>query len=85
MAHKWAEVLNHPYVPGFPKQGDKVKGGPQVGDPEGPPQKGTETKVAEKRAKKRYIIPAFSGVAKPGDTVKGSLYVGRSAMSPLGS
>ena len=31
VAGKWAELLYHPCVSGVPKQGDKVKGGPQVG------------------------------------------------------
>ena len=102
---------------GFPKQGDKVKGGPQVGGSAtsplhswGSPNKGTKSMVADKWAevlhhpcvlggpqtrvqsqwwptsgRNCYITPAFSGVPKQGDKVKGGQQVGGSATSPLRS
>ena len=143
VAHKWAEVLHHPYVTGgpqtrgrtqrwptsgrkcyitpafsgVPKQGAKVNGGPPVGgsatsplSSRGFPIKGTKSKVAHKWAevlhhpcvlggpqtrgqsqrwptsgRNCYIIPAFSGVPKHGDKVKGGPQVGGSATSPLRS
>ena len=142
-AHKWAEVLHQPCVlggpqtrgqsqrcptsgqncyitPAFlgvPKQGDKAKGGPQVGKSGtsplcswGSPNKGTKSKVSHKWAEllhhpcvvggpqtrgqsqrwptsgqKWYITPAFLGVPKQGDKVKGGPQVGRIATSPLPS
>ena len=102
---------------GVPKQGDKVKGGPQVGGSVtsplpswGSPNKGTKSKVAHKWAEllhhpcalggpqtrgqsqrwptsgqNCYITPAFLGVPKQGDKVKGDPQVGGSAASPLRS
>ena len=66
VAHKCAEVLNHPHVFG------------------GPLQKKRETKVAKKR-RKCYITPAFSGIPKKGDKVKGGPQLGGRTMSPLRS
>ena len=141
VAHKWAELLHHPYVlggpqtreqsqswptggrngyitlafSGVPKQGDKVKGPPQKGGiPTSPlrcrgsPNKGTKSKVPDKWAEflhhpcvlggpqtrgqsqrcptsgqNCYITPAFSGVPKQGDKVKGAPQVGRIPTSPL--
>ena len=106
-----------PAFSGVPKQGDKVKGGPQVGGSatsplrsRGSPNKTTKSKVAHKWAevlhhscvlggpqtrgqsqwwptsgRKCYFNPAFSGVAKQGDKVKGAPQVGGSATSPLRS
>ena len=143
VAHRWAELLDHPcllggpqtrgqsqrcptsgqncYITpaffGVPKQGDKVKGGPQVARiatsplrSRGSPNKGTKSKVAHKWAKvihhpcvlggpqtrgqsqrwptsgqNCYITPAFLGVPKQGDKVKGGPQVGRIATSPLPS
>ena len=100
-----------------PKQGDKVKGGPQVGKiatsplrSRGSPNKGTKSKVPHKRVEvlhhpcvlggpqtrgqsqrcptsgqNCYITPAFLGVPKQGDKVKGGPQVGGSATSPLRS
>ena len=100
-----------------PKQGDKVKGGQQVGGSatsplrsRGSPNKRTKSKVAHEWAEvlhhpcvlggpqtggqsqrwptsgpKCYITPAFSGVPKHGDKVKGGPQVGRSTTSPLHS
>ena len=115
--HKWAELLHHPCVSEVPKQGHKVKGGPQVGGmatsplrSRGSPNKGTKSKVPHKWAEflhhpcvvggpqtrgqsqrcptsgqNCYITPAFSGVPKQGDKVKGAPQVGRIATSPLRS
>ena len=106
---------NTPAFSGVPKQGDKVKGGPQVGRiatsplrSRGSPNKGTKSKVGHKWARllhhpcvlggpqtrgqsqrcptsgqNCYITPAFSGVPKQGDKVKGGPKVGRIAISPL--
>ena len=106
-----------PAFSGVPKQGDKVKGAPQVGGSatsplrsRGSPNKGTKSKVAHKWAqlldhpcvlgcsqtrgqsqrwrtsgRNRYITPAFSGVPKQGDKVKGGRKMGRIATSPLRS
>ena len=100
-----------------PKQGDKVKGGPQVGGiatsplrSRGSPNKGTKSKVGHRWAeglhhpcvlggpqtrrqsqrcprsgRNSYITPAFSGVPKQGDKVKGGPQVGRIPTSPLRS
>ena len=107
--HKWAEFLHHPCVSGVPKQGDKVKGAPQMGRIAtsplrswGSPNKGTKSKVAHKWAEllhhpcvlggpqtrgqsQRCPTPAFSGVPKQGDKVKGAPQVGTIATSPLRS
>ena len=76
---------------GVPKQGDKVKGGPQVGTiatsplhSRGSPNKGTKSKVTGKWAKLLYH-PCVSGVPKQGDKVKGAPQVGGIATSPLRS
>ena len=106
-----------PALLGVPKQGDKVKGGPQVGGSAtsplrswGSPNKGTKSKVAHKWAEvlhhacvlggpqtrgqsprsptsgqNCYVTPAFLGVRKRGDKVKGGPQVGGSATSPLRS
>ena len=58
-----------PAFSGVPKQGDKVKGGPQV----------------RGQSRKCYITPAFLGVPKQGDKVKGGPQVGGSATSSLPS
>ena len=102
---------------GVPKQGDKVKGGPQVGRiatsplrSRGSPNKGTKSNVAGQWAEllyhpcvfggpqtrgqsqrcptngqNCYITPAFLGVPKQGDKVKGGPQVGTIATSPLRS
>ena len=143
VAHKWAEVLHHPRVlggtptrgqskrwptsgrncyitpavSGVPKHVDKVNGGPPVGGgatsplrSRGSQNTGTKSKVAHKWAevlhhpcalggpktrgqsqtwptsgRRCYITPAFSGVPKKGDKVKGGPQVGGSAESPLRS
>ena len=117
VAHRWVELLHHPCLLGGPKQGDKVKGPPQVGriatsplPSWGSPNKGTKSKVAHKWAEvlhhacvlggpqargqsqrwptsgqNCYITPAFLGVPKQGDKVKGGPQVGRIATSPLRS
>ena len=143
VAHKWAEVLHHPCVPGgpqtrrhshrwptsgrscyitlafsgFPNQGHKVNGGPQVGGSatsplrsRGSPNKKTKSKVAYKwgevvhhpcvlgvpqtwgqsqrwptSGRKCYISPAFSGVPEQGDRFNGGPKVGGSATPPLRS
>ena len=106
-----------PVFSGVPKQGDKVKGGPQVGGSAtsplrspGSPNKTTKSKVAHKWAevlhypcvlggpqttgqsqwwptsgRKCYITPAFSGVPKQDDKVKGGPQVGGGATSLLRS
>ena len=76
---------------GVPKQGDKVKGGPQVGKiatsplPCGAPQKRGQSQRSPTSGQNCYITPAFLGVPKPGDKVKGGPQVGRIARSPLPS
>ena len=69
--HKWAEVLHHPCVLRGPKQGDKVKGGPQVDGSatsplrsRGSQNKGTKSKVAHKWTEELHH-PAFSGNRSP--------------------
>ena len=91
VAPKWAELLHHPCVLGVPKQGDKVKGAPQVGRiatsplrSAGSPNKGTKSKVAHKWAELLHH-PCVLGVPKQGDKVKGAPQVGRIATSPLRS
>ena len=106
-----------PAFSGVPKQGDKVKGGRQVGvsatsplHSRGSPNTGTKSIVAHKWAevlhhpcvlggpqaagqsqrwrtsgRKCYITPAFWGVPKQGNKVKGGPQVGGSATSSLRS
>ena len=76
---------------GVPKQGDKVKGGPQVGRIATSPLRlgGTQTRGQSQRwptnGQNCYITPAFSGVPKQGDKVKGGPQMGGIATSPLRS
>ena len=78
-----------PAFSGVPKQGDKVKGGPQVGGIAtsplrlGGPQTRTQSQGCPTSGRNGYITPAFSGVPKQGDKVKGPPQVGRIATSPL--
>ena len=80
-----------PPFSGVPKQGDKVKGGQQVGGratsplrSQGSLSKGTKSMVATS-GQKCSITPAFLGVPKQGDKIKGGPQVGGSATSPLRS
>ena len=74
-----------------PKQRDKVKGAPQVGGIATSPLRlgGPQTRTQSQRwptgGRNGYITPAFSGVPKQGDKVKGAPQVGASATSPLRS
>ena len=80
-----------PAFSGVPKQGDQIKGGPQVGgSATSPPRsRGPQTRGQSQRwptsGRKCYITPLVSGVPKHGDKVKGGPQVGRSATSPLRS
>ena len=80
-----------PAFSGVPKQGDKVKGGPQVGGGATSPlrSRGPQTRGQGQwwptSGRKCYITPAFSGVPKQGDKVKGGPQVGGGATSPLRS
>ena len=64
-----------PCLPGGPKEGGSATSSLRS---RGPLQKGTEIKVAHKRAEV-LRTPAFSGVPKQGDKVKGGAQVGGSA------
>ena len=76
---------------GVPVQGDKVKGGPQVGGSATSPLRSrvTQTRGQSQRwptsGRRCYITPAFLGVPVQGDKVKGGPQVGGSATSPLRS
>ena len=80
-----------PAFSGVPKQGDKVNGGPQVGRLLHHPcvLGGPHTRGQSQRwptsGRKCYITPAFSGVPKHEDKVKGGPQVVGSATSPLRS
>ena len=116
VAHKWAEVLHRPCVLTGPQTRGQSQRWPTSGRNTsrlgswGSPNKGTKSKVAHKRAEvlhhpcvlggpqtrgqsqrwptsgqNCYITPAFSGVPKQGDKVKGVPQVGRIATSRLPS
>ena len=89
-----------PAFSGVPKQGDKMKGGPQVDGIATSPLRsrgshhpcvlgGPHTRRQNERwptsGQNCHITPAFSGVPKGGDKVKGGPQVSRSAISPLRS
>ena len=72
MAHKWAEMLHHPYILGDPQiTGDKIRMGPQVGGnatsplhSRGFPINGGQNQKRPASGRKCYITPAFSGIPK---------------------
>ena len=81
-----------PTISGVAEQGDKVKGGPQVGGSATPPvrsrvvpyTRGSKQKWPTKE-RKCYVSPTIWGVPKKGDKVKSGPQVGGSATSPLRS
>ena len=76
---------------GVPKQRDKVKGGRQMGRIAisllrlGCPQTRGQSQRCPTNGQNCYITPAFLGVPKQGDKVKGGPQVGTIATSPLRS
>ena len=72
MAHKWAEMLHHPYILRDPQiKEDKIRIGPQVGGNATPPlhswgspNKGEQKHNWPTSGRYCHITPAFSGIPK---------------------
>ena len=91
LAHKWAEMLQHPCILGNSQiKEDKIRTGPQVGGnatsplhSRGSPNNGGQNQNWPTSGRKCYTTPAFSGVPQTtGDKIRIGPQVGGNATSP---